>query len=281
VKATGRRYTSLPLPAKILVWALALFVIAVAAFFIVVGPSVIAQKLYDFAQVLAGMRFGWLILFGIMVITSFPPLVGYTTTVTLCGFAYGIKGFLLAAPGAVIGSAVVFVVLRWLFRQRLRTWTERNEKWQALETVIRSKGLPLIILIRMSPFPPWVYSNACFASIQAVALWQFVVATICILPKIFLSVFIGSRLALLSDGKEREIMDTTTKILNIVSIVVSVALGIIAGIVLYRLMQKQIKELRDSPTLNEELAAEALEEAEEGAPLLHNLSSESIDSIRQ
>lgn len=281
MKATGRRYTSLPLPAKILVWALALFVIAVAAFFIVVGPSVIAQKLYDFAQVLAGMRFGWLILFGIMVITSFPPLVGYTTTVTLCGFAYGIKGFLLAAPGAVIGSAVVFVVLRWLFRQRLRTWTERNEKWQALETVIRSKGLPLIILIRMSPFPPWVYSNACFASIQAVALWQFVVATICILPKIFLSVFIGSRLALLSDGKEREIMDTTTKILNIVSIVVSVALGIIAGIVLYRLMQKQIKELRDSPTLNEELAAEALEEAEEGAPLLHNLSSESIDSIRQ
>lgn len=31
-------------------------------------------------------------------------------------------------------------------------------------TVIQdAKGLPLIILIRVSPFPPWTYSNALFA----------------------------------------------------------------------------------------------------------------------
>jgi hypothetical protein len=27
----------------------------------------------------------------------------------------------------------------------------------------RAKGLPLIILIRLSPFPPWAYANAFFA----------------------------------------------------------------------------------------------------------------------
>ena len=40
-----------------------------------------------------------------------------------------------------------------------------------------AKGLPLIILIRFSPVPPWVYSNALFASINSVAFWQFMVAT--------------------------------------------------------------------------------------------------------
>lgn len=29
--------------------------------------------------------------------------------------------------------------------------------------VQQAKGLPLIMLIRLSPFPPWVYSNTLFA----------------------------------------------------------------------------------------------------------------------
>jgi len=40
-----------------------------------------------------------------------------------------------------------------------------------------------------------------------VALWQFVIATICLLPKIFLTVFVASRVALLSDGDSRQKMD--------------------------------------------------------------------------
>ena len=42
-------------------------------------------------------------------------------------------------------------------------------------------------------------------------------------------------------------------------------------------MQKEIKQLRESPDVEDELAAEALEEAEEGAPLLHNVSTDSVN----
>lgn len=45
-------------------------------------------------------------------------------------------------------------------------------------------------------------------SIEAVALWQFVIATFVVLPKVALHVFIGSRLAALSDGETRRHMDT-------------------------------------------------------------------------
>ena len=41
-------------------------------------------------------------------------------------------------------------------------------------------------------------------------LWQFVVATFCVLPKILLQVFIASTAASLSDGDQREHMDTRT-----------------------------------------------------------------------
>ena len=111
--------------------------------------------MYDIAQVLARRPFGWLILATVMgkslnmsrieqvsnprvVIASFPPLVGYSTCVTLCGFAYGVKGFFIAGPSAVAGSAIVFITLRLAFRKRIRKWALHNEKWQALEAVIVS-----------------------------------------------------------------------------------------------------------------------------------------------
>ena len=63
----------------------------------------------------------------------------YWTVVSLCGFTYGLeKGLLLAAPAAMVGSAIVFILLRLLFRSTLRAWTSKNEKWQALESVIVS-----------------------------------------------------------------------------------------------------------------------------------------------
>ena len=85
---------------------------------------------------------GWLTLYGnYAVVISFPPCIGHTTIVTLCGFAYGMKGFYIAAPASLIGSAAAFVVLRFLFSRRLRKWSSSNEKWQALEAVVVRSSL--------------------------------------------------------------------------------------------------------------------------------------------
>ena len=45
-------------------------------------------------------------------------------------------------------------------------------------------------------------------SIEAVSLWQFCLATTVVFPKVALHVFVGSRLATLSDGETRRQMDT-------------------------------------------------------------------------
>jgi len=208
IRVLWKRYQSLALRGKIVLFAL-IFFYGLLGFFATVWPgaATIAQTLYNWAHRTSQLSYGWAVFVGIITLVSFPPAAGHTTTLILCGFAYGMKGFYLAAGASVFASALVFVTLRALFARRLQAWSATNEKWQALESVIKAKGLPLICLIRMSPLPPWVYSNALFASIGPVKLWQFVVAQTFVFPKILLSVFIGSRAAALADGDQRDHMD--------------------------------------------------------------------------
>lgn len=274
-KATWQRYKNLGVWGKLFIWFLIVFYIGLSTVLILKG-AVIAQAMYDVAQKLSHMKYGWLVILGSMVVISFPPMMGHTTIVTLCGFAYGMKGFFIALAGTVLGAAIAFVVLRFLFSRRLRKWSATNDKWTALETVVKSKGLPLVVLIRLSPMPPWVYANTLFASIHTVALWQFIVATFCLSPKLLLLTLIGSRLAPLSDGEQRKGMDKQTMIIDAGLAIGGILLGIAASVVVYRLVQHQLRHLRGVSPSTEEDIIEALEEADEGAPLLLNLSSESL-----
>ncbi|KAF9653456.1 Golgi apparatus membrane protein TVP38 [Thelephora ganbajun] len=274
-KVTWQRYRKLGIWGKLFIWFLITFYITLGVVLVLKG-AVIAQAMYDLAQKLSNMKYGWLIILGFMILVSFPPMTGHTTAMTLCGFAYGMKGFFVGLAGSVLGATAVFVVLRFLFSKRLRKWSATNNKWTALETVVKTKGLPLVILIRLSPMPPWAYANTLFASIHTVALWQFIVATLFLSPKLLLHTFIGSRLAPLSDGEQRQEMDTQTKIINGCLVGGGILLGIAASVIVYRLVQRQLRHLKGVSPSTEGDIIEALEEADEGASLLGNLSSESL-----
>ncbi|KAJ7937144.1 hypothetical protein B0H13DRAFT_1944449 [Mycena leptocephala] len=267
-----RRYQKLPFYAKIILWLWILFEICLVIAVVIISPSRVAQFMYDNAEKLARYPLGWLVVGALVMVVSFPPLHGHTTLTTLCGFAWGLNGFFIAAPASLAGAILVFSVLRLSFKERLRRMSKGNEKWQALEAVIAAKGLPLIILIRMSPLPPWVYSNIFFASIKSVSLWQFLAATCFVFPKLFLHVFIGSRIAALSDGEQRGQMDTHTKIVNGLLIGGGILIAIFASWLVYTLVQKHIRSLSGISPEIDELAAEAVEDAEEDAPLLNSSS---------
>ena len=68
-----------------------------------------------------------------------------------------------------------------------------------------------------------------FASIETVSFFQFMVATLCYTPKLMFAVWVGSRIAMLSDGQQRGEMDTAAKIVNTLSIVLGVAIGVGTG----------------------------------------------------
>lgn len=71
-------------------------------------------------------------------------------------------------------------------------------------------------------------------------------------------------------------MGTQTKIINACLVVGGILLATAASVVVYRLVQRELRHLKGlSPSAEEDIIG-ALEEADEGAPLLGNLSSESL-----
>ncbi|ELU45734.1 SNARE associated domain-containing protein [Rhizoctonia solani AG-1 IA] len=233
------------------VWFMIFFHIALATLFINFGADQIFQFLYDSAQKLKTMPTGWLILSAIIIITSLPPLVGGTTTLTVCGFAYGAKSFSFVAPAACIGAAFSFITLRYFFREKVRRFTQKQEKWRALEAVIATKGLPLIILIRLAPL---IFT-----------------------PKLFIIVFIGSRVAKFSDGQQRGEMDTASKWLNALSIALGASIGIGATWLVWRLTDAEIRNMKELPQDIDDMAADALHDVEAGAPLLGDYSEDDLN----
>ncbi|KZT62894.1 Golgi apparatus membrane protein TVP38 [Calocera cornea HHB12733] len=263
---TWRRYHKLPAAGKGFVWFLILFHIALIALLVSVPPDKIFQFLFNQGKALRESRFGWLIVAAIIVLTSIPPLIGFSTMMTVVGFAWGVQGWFLAAPLAILGATLSFLLLRTLFAHRVKAWTAQNDRWRAMEDVVRHHGLWLIVLCRLCPMP-WAYSNAFFASIDTIGLWQFVFATVFMTPRLLLQIFIASRIALFSDGETRGHMDTTAKVINAVSIVIGVLLAVGTGVTIYRLTLRKIRELEGTDPRTDELAAEALEDAERQALL--------------
>ncbi|EJU06249.1 Golgi apparatus membrane protein TVP38 [Dacryopinax primogenitus] len=261
-----RRYNKLPFAGKAFVWFLIILHVALIVLFVSVHPDKIFQFLYNQGRNLRESKYGILVVTALIIVTSIPPLIGFSTILTVVGFAWGVRGWFLAAPLAILASTFSFLLLRLLFQNRMKSFTTSSTKWQAMEAVVRHHGLWLIVLCRICPMP-WAYSNAFFASIETIRLWQFIFATVCLTPRLLLHVFIASRIALFSDGETRGQMDTTTKIVNALSMVLGMVLGAGTGIIIYRLTLRKIRELEGTDPETDELAAEALEDAERRALL--------------
>jgi hypothetical protein len=120
---------------------------------VIFKPARISQALYDWGQRTSEHPLGWLLLAALIRmfllhvshhspylyitdIVTIPPMIGHTTVLHLCGFTYGMKGFLIAAPVSLVAATIAFVALRYLFSGVLRSWSKKNEMWGALEAVI-------------------------------------------------------------------------------------------------------------------------------------------------
>ncbi|BGP36778.1 Tlg2-vesicle protein [Rhodotorula kratochvilovae] len=228
--------------------------------FWVTGPEKVFEQFARWADFIAASPYGWAILFGIIVVTSVPPLLGYGTAQTLVGFAYGVwPGFAISAASCLAGGAFAFLVVRHFIRY-FAPFVHRDKTFQALSRAVRAKGLPLMVMLRLCPFPyPW--SNAFFASIETVTLGQFLLATLAITPKLLLHVFVGHRTYLFADPDSRHAMDPLSKWLNGAFMVLGTVLGAGTSWYLYKLTMRYVAESADVDSA-EELEAGLLDEVD-------------------
>lgn len=203
---------------------------------LIVSPSRVFRALASWAIELRMSSLGPIYLIILLTLSSFPPVIGFGTLSTLCGFTYGwFWGWIVATIGCLCGSAVSFLVLRRNL-PRFQQWLAKQKSFAALRQAVGLKGLPLICLIRLCPFP-FTYSNLFFASLtSSCTLIQFLIGTLATTPKLLLHVFIGSRVFELSSAPG---LDRLTIILNIVYIICSAVLGGSVSLYLYKATMAQ------------------------------------------
>ncbi|GAA5883923.1 hypothetical protein JCM3774_005249 [Rhodotorula dairenensis] len=235
------RYRALSTAGKLAVWLWASLHVLFGVLFWLIGPERIFASFAGLADRVRDLPLGWLVLSLVIVVTSIPPLVGYGTAQTLVGFAYGVlPGFYISASSCLVGGAVAFLVVRRLIGL-FAPYIQRDKTFAALSRAVRVKGLPLIVLLRLCPFP-YPYSNAFFASIETVSLQEFMLATLAITPKLLLHVFIGHRTYLFADPTSRHKMDSTTRWINGIFMVVGTLLGVGTSWYLYKLTMRYVEE---------------------------------------
>lgn len=183
---------------------------------------------------------GWLILWFMTFFVSFPPMIGYSTCVTIAGFVFGMKGWFIISTATVVGSTVSFLASRSVLKNFVSRLTEKNKRFAALSLVLKHDGLKLLVMIRLCPLP-YSLSNGAISTIPTVTWQNFALATAIASPRLLLHVFVGSRLGDLAENGDK--MDTKTRIVSYVSIIIGVSAGLATGYFVYVRTKARAKQL--------------------------------------
>lgn len=175
---------------------------------------------------------GWLIAFFFIFVTSFPPVILYSTANTVAGFVYGFPlGWPSAASACVIGSLCAFLASRTVLGNYVNRLVGKDARFVALGQVLRKEGLLYLTAIRFCPLP-FSLSNGFLATIPSITPMSFAISTALSTPKLLVHIFIGSRLAILIE--KGDTMSTRDKIVNWLSMFIGGAIGLTVGFIIYR-----------------------------------------------
>jgi len=159
-----------------------LAVLGVAASFVLgivflVFSSRILAALGPVAKSWREMPMGWVIVWLLAFVAAFPPLIGYSSAVTISGFVYGFPlGWPIAASATVAGSTAAFLASRGAFSGYVHRLVGRDTRFVALGQVLRRDGITVLTLIRFCPLP-YSLSNGFLATIPSIRTWAFALST--------------------------------------------------------------------------------------------------------
>ncbi|KAK9451317.1 uncharacterized protein V1518DRAFT_436041 [Limtongia smithiae] len=217
-----------------------LVLLAIGTLLFLIFHKQIFAWISPFCEKWSEMRGGSLLLALLISATSFPPIIGYTSAVTIAGMVYGLwKGWIISMIATVVASYACFIASRAYFANFAYRLAETNSTFQALAMTLEYDGLKLLWMIRMSPLP-FSFSNAALSTIHTITPQNFAIATLLSTPKLLMPIFIGSRLRNLSDEKLR----AGTKFVNVLSIIISATIAVATGWIIFHQTTERARQLR-------------------------------------
>ena len=171
-----RLFLALTLPQRVLVLCAGAVLFALGVVFLVYSHRIFAAL----GPVAASWRAtpgGWIPIWLATVATGFPPVIGYSTCVTVAGFVYGFPlGWPIAASATVVGSTAAFLTSRGVFAGYVQRLVGGDKRFIALGQVLRRDGIAVLVMIRLCPLP-YSLSNGFLATVGSIQARGFALAT--------------------------------------------------------------------------------------------------------
>ncbi|KAK4174961.1 hypothetical protein QBC36DRAFT_31819 [Triangularia setosa] len=235
-----RLFLSLPRAQQLLVLLALSILLTLALLFLIYSHAIFTSL----APLAATWRSSWLFLFAIFFLTcltGFPPVIGYSTCVTITGFVYGFPhGWPIAACATVFGSTAAFVTSRGVLKGYVHNLVGKDKRFVALGQVLKKDGVVVLAMIRLCPLP-YSLSNGFLATVGSISPLTFAGATALTTPKLLVHIFIGSRLALLAESGDK--MTGFDKFVNYASMAIGGAVGMGVAWAIYKRTMKRAEEL--------------------------------------
>jgi uncharacterized membrane protein YdjX (TVP38/TMEM64 family) len=129
------------------------------------------------------------------------------------GAIFGVVGgTIVVAIGATLGAMLAFVLARTVFRRRVEAMIARRPKLGAVDRAIAKDGTKLMLLCRISGFPPFVFANYAFGLTGVTALSYFLTTFFGIIPGCFAYTYAGHAGAAVATGSGNRIALAVTAI---------------------------------------------------------------------
>lgn len=180
---------------------------------------------------------------GLLIFTvGFPPLIGFSFLSTSTGLIYGVSfhGWFILSLSSVTGCIASFYVFHNLLKSRAERLVHANKRFEAFSSILQENNSYWILaLLRLCPFP-YSLTNGAIAGVYGISLKNFAIANIITTPKMFVYLFVGSRIKSLGENKS-----TGEKLLDVLSILFTLVVFTLTAWLLYFRTQKRYNELKN------------------------------------
>ncbi|WVR09105.1 hypothetical protein IAU60_006167 [Kwoniella sp. DSM 27419] len=134
---------------------------------------------------------GKLAIFGLILITTIPPVPLYSTLIILSGYTFGAwEGFVVSYAASLVGAVLVFLISRGWLKDIIAKCLASSPTSTSLLQILPSNP-HLLLLIRIAPYP-YNLLNVILASSPTLSLRTYTGCTALSLCKLILHTWIGA-----------------------------------------------------------------------------------------
>lgn len=216
-------------------------------------------------------HYGQAVIFGLIFLTTIPPIPLYSTLIILSGYTFG------AWPAAVIsyfaalsGALTVFIVSRTLYRDIILRWLDSTTTIKRIVRAIEKRP-KLLFLIRLAPYP-YNVMNCLLAASPTLTLKTYTVCTALSLFKVIIHTSLGASIHSFKDyhvvapnkdgtiDKDESSADTVARTWTVIGIILCVWIFLYLAVIARRAVDEELDDeplsTRDCEETNRFLARE-------------------------